>query len=285
MAAFFLLLLPALTISDIEVFVTGQYKGAKSDLRVYYSGSLKDIITDKDKDIFKINDKTLKNAARDYIKKKPNDVFLHGPTPWGDVHSLYKWNPVIRTIIPKSGRVLKISSMHQILKQENYKNNGTEPMLVDIGIHEDVHETVSSSWNPSCDMWPRQNTTYKFVLDIKPDKKYLYDYNGTFGHDYVRNRTVLVGATSQVKVNVDGGESAVATLEVTKTTILVEIEYEVKLTGIVVANYAFRFKGHHFWGLDIESLMVQADRSNRLTCKEVMELNFYITYNPDGEKP
>lgn len=278
MAAFLLLLLPALAIASIDVEFTGQYDGDKSSMKVYYSGSQADVISNEERKTFNLDDAKLKEAVRAYFGKKPDGAYLHSPTPFGDLYSTYNWNQVIRTLVPKSARILKITSEPQIVMQQLFENNSSKPELFNMGIHQDVQETVSSSWSQPQELNIDQDISYGF--DIKPlnrDGKTSFAYTSKYGQDYKKSRTVKVGATSSMNLLLQAGQAAMATLEATRGTMTVEIEYEANLSGVVAVNYDETYKGHKFWALDVRGVMEKGNLSNKMKSKEVIEINFYVT--------
>jgi len=52
------------------------------------------VINDNEANIFNITDKPLKEAVEKYFGKKPNDAYLHSPTPWNDLYKTYNWEQV-----------------------------------------------------------------------------------------------------------------------------------------------------------------------------------------------
>lgn len=276
MAAFLLLLLPALAIASIDVEVTGQYDGKdESSMKVYYSGSQSDIISNEERRTFNVGDQNIKDAVEAYFGKRPDDAYLRGPTPYGDLYSTNDWNQVVRTLVPKSARILKTMSEPQILRRKIFENSNSQPGLFDVGIHQDVEETVSSSWSQSHPMNISQDIAYSFDLAFKLNRQSAFAYTAKYGQNYKKSRTVTVGAPSSINLYLQPGQSAVATLEATKATMLVEIEYEANLSGDVAVNYAKTYKGKNFWALNLRRVMEKGDLSNKMMSKEVIEINFY----------
>ncbi|XP_026324554.1 uncharacterized protein LOC113233615 [Hyposmocoma kahamanoa] len=278
MVAFLLLLLPALAIASIDIEITGQYDGDQPSLKVYYSGSQADVISNEERKVFKLGDEELKNAVRNYFGKMPDSAYLRSPTPWGDLYSTYDWSQVIRTLVPKSARILKITSEPQIVMQQVFENNGSKPELFNMGIYQDVQETVSSSSSHPQELNIGQDISYGF--EIKPlnhNGKTPFSYTSKYGLNYKKSRTVRVGATSSMNLLLQAGQAAMATLEATRVTITLEIEYEANLSGVVAVNYDETYKGHNFWGLDVRGVMEKGNLNNKVRSKEVIEINYYVT--------
>lgn len=278
MAAFLLLLLPALAIASIDVEVTGKYDGDQSALKVYHSGSQADVISNEERNTFNLGDSKLKDAVRAYFGKKPDDAYLRSPTPFGDLYSTNDWSQVIRTLVPKASRILKITTQPQIVKQQVFENNNTKPELFNMGMQQDVREYVSSSWNQPQELNINQDISYGFdIKSLKRNGKSSFEYTSKYGQNYKKSRTVKVGATSSMNVLLQPGQAALATLEATRGTITVEIDYEANLSGAVAVNYDETYKGHNFWALDVKGVMEKGNLSNKMRSKEVIEIDFYAT--------
>lgn len=277
MAALLLLLLPALAIASIDVEVTGSYDGHKPSLKVYYSGNQADVISNEERNSFNLGDATLNDAVRAYFGKKPDSAYVRSPTPWGDLYSTYDWSQVIRTLVPKSARILKITSEPQIVMQKVFENNSSKPELFNVGIYHDVEETVSSSWSQPQELNINEDISYAFDIQSSKGKgKTSFAYTSKYGQNYMKSRTVKVGATSSMNLLLQAGQAAMATLEATRGTIILEIEYEANLSGAVAVNYDETYKGHNFWALDVRGVMEKGNLANKMRSKEVIQIDFYV---------
>lgn len=276
MAAFLLLLLPALAIARIDVEVTGKYDGDQPSMKVYYSGSQADVISNEERKAFNLGDAKLKEAVKAYFGKKPDTAYVRSPTPFGDLYSTYDWSQVIRTLVPKSARILKITSEPQIVMQQMFENNSSKPKLFNMGIQQDVQETVSSSMSQPQGLNINEDISYE--LDIQSSKRNgkALAYTSKYGQNYKKSRSVKVGPTSPMNLLLKAGQAAIATLEATQGTVTVEIEYEANLSGTVAVNYDETYKGHNYWALDVREVMEKGNLMNKMRSKEVIEINFYV---------
>mmetsp|Transcript_5140 Transcript_5140/g.7922 ORF Transcript_5140/g.7922 Transcript_5140/m.7922 type:complete len:82 (+) Transcript_5140:1943-2188(+) len=67
----------------------------------------------------------------------------------------------------------------------------------------------------------------------------------------------------------------------------VQIRYNVTLTGKVAINYNPRYKGHHFWGLNVSGIQNETGKSNHVEIVENLEIGFFsksaiVLTNSDG---
>lgn|SRR6218665_1059525 len=75
------------------------------------TGQLVDIITDSERASFGIgSDDDLKRSVENYFGQRPNDAFLHSPTPWDDLYKRYGWAEVQRVIEPKKAEILEVAT-------------------------------------------------------------------------------------------------------------------------------------------------------------------------------
>jgi len=74
------------------------------------SGSEQHIITDKERTTFGIQDEGLKDAVDKYFGKRPNDAYLHSPTPWDDLYKTYGWPEVQTVLVVQSATIREITS-------------------------------------------------------------------------------------------------------------------------------------------------------------------------------
>lgn len=271
-----LLVLPALVLAKIDVELSGEYKEDNSNLKVYYSGSEVGVISDTERQTFGLNDDNLKSAVRAYFGSRPSDAYLRSPTPWGDLYQSYGWNQVIRTLIPRSGKILKISSQPVMVLRQDFQNNSTKPATFNVGISQAVENTVSSSWSKGGELSVDQEINYGFDIEVvNVGGSTSFSFSSSWGRNTEKSKTVTVGASSALEILLQPGQSVTAQLQATRGTIQIEMEYEASLSGATAVNYADGYRGHHFWSLDVQGVMASAELSNRKISREVIEIDFY----------
>ncbi|XP_049882323.1 spherulin-2A-like [Pectinophora gossypiella] len=275
MAAFLLLLLPALAMARIQVEVSGEYDSNNPNLGVYVSGSESDVISDQERNTFALNDNNLKDAVRAYFGQRPNDAYVRSPTPWGDLYKTYGWSQVLRSLVPRSGRIVKITSEPQIIMKQIFENNSTKPATFNVGISQSVQNTVSSSWQTGHQLSVGQEIKYEFNLGMKFSGTTKFSYTSSWGQSTQKSTSVTIGATSAMQLTLQPGQSVLAELHASRGNIQVEIEYEANLAGATAVNYANTYKGHHFWALDVRAVMSAGGLKNSRLSKETINIGFY----------
>ena len=86
---------------------------------------------------------------------------------------------------------------------------------------------------------------------------------------------MTVGSSQGVSVPLAPGQAVDAEITASRGVMKVRIVYTAYLTGSSAINYGGRFKGHHFWGLDIGSVMSAANLPLTRTFTEDIEIGFY----------
>ncbi|XP_061724971.1 spherulin-2A-like [Cydia pomonella] len=273
---FLLLVLPTLVHACINVEVSGQFENENSDMKVHYSGIQMDIISDQERSSFSLGDNNLKNAVNAYFGRRPDDAFLKSPTPWGDLYRTYNWNQVARTLVPKSGKVLKITSQPLIVMQQVFENNSTMPATFNVGISHTVENRVSSHWTKSGELSVGQEISYG--IDIKVANlggSTTFSYTSAWGIGAEKSEAMTIGATSSMEVLLQPGQSVTTELHATKGTIQIEMEYLASLSGAVAVNYDDVHRGHHYWALPVQAVMSHGGLKNEIMSREIIEIGFY----------
>ncbi|XP_063630712.1 spherulin-2A-like [Cydia splendana] len=273
---YLLLVLPALVHARINVEVSGKFENENSDMKVHYSGSQMDIISDQERDSFSLGDNNLKNAVNAYFGRRPNDAFLKSPTPWGDLYRTYNWNQVARTLVPKSGKVLKITSQPLIVMQQVFENNSTKPATFNVGISHSVENRVSSHWAKSAELSVEQEISYGIDIEVANlGGSTTFSYTSAWGIGAEKSEAVTIGATSSMEVLLQPGQSVTTELHATKGTIQIEMEYLASLSGAVAVNYDDVYRGHHYWALPVQTVMSHGGLKNEIMSREIIEIGFY----------
>ncbi|XP_059047962.1 spherulin-2A-like [Achroia grisella] len=277
MAAYLLLLLPGLALASIDVQVSGKFNADDpSSMKVYTSGNQVGIITDTERNTFGLNDNSLKNAVDAYFGKRPDDAYLRSPTPWGDLYKTYGWDQVTRTLVPRNGKILGISSKPTIVMEQVFENNSSKPAVFNVGISQTVENTVTSSWSKGGDLSIGQEINYGFDIEVaNGGGTTSLSYTSSWGENTEKSESITVGASSAMEITLQPGQAVIAQLQATRGSIQVEVEYDASLAGQSAVNYADTYKGHHFWALGIRSVMSSGGLSNSKVSKEVINIGFY----------
>lgn len=240
------------------------------------SGSIQHIITDTERNTFKLSDDGLKKAVDKYFGKRPNDAYLHSPTPWDDLYKRYGW-PQVQTIVrPTKAEILSITSEPTIVATRIFKNNSSVKGTFNAGIEESVTDTVTSSWSTGGTLTIGQEIEYgiKFLgSGVSGTTSMSYSQSWEVGGTH--EKTTTVGSTSGVTVELNPGESVKSILTASRGVMKVRVTYHATLNGSTAVNYNPKYKDHHFWGLNIDKVMNAANLDNSLKYTEDIEIGYY----------
>ncbi|KAJ2943205.1 hypothetical protein O0L34_g18918 [Tuta absoluta] len=269
-----LFLLPAVTFASIHVNLR---TGADQNIaEVEILGSSVEILPDGERDVWKLNDGQLKDATAAYSGRRPDDVYLKSPTPWGDLYRRKNWRQVQRTLVPRNARILGIRSEPVIVTTREFTNNSSAKATFNAGINQAVDETVSSTWNRGGNLQVAQEIYYKVDFGVgEIGGTTTYAFSSSWGQETSKSQSVTVGSSTGVQVLLEPGQAVVAVLTATRGTMEVEVDYRAKLSGIVVCNYEDPFKGHFFWAYDVNACLSAAGHPRSIDSTETLRIGFY----------
>lgn len=253
--------------------VAGQDESASS---VNASGSVQHIITDEERTTFRLGDKQLKDAVNAYFGKSPNDAYLHSPTPWGDLYKTYSWPQVQMVLVVQSAEILGITSEPVIVKTQEFRNNSSQKGTFNVSISETVNNTTSTNWSTGGTLSIGQKFEYGVsFLGTGAKGETSMSYSQSWGVGGGESKSVTVGSTSGVSVELDPGEAVVAELSASRGVMKVRIRYNAYLIGNTAINYNPTYKGHHFWSLGISGVMSSGGIFNSVKSTEDIEIGYY----------
>ena len=248
----------------------------KETSSIQASGSVSHVITDLEKDTFKIQDYDLKQLVLKYFGKKPNDAYLHSDTPWGDLYKTYNWPQVKVNLVVQKASILGITSEPQIVNTQKFSNNSSVKGNFNVAISQQVNNTSQSSWSSSDKISVGQKISYGIDFlgeGVKGETSLNYEHS--WGQGGSESKSITIGTSSGVNVTLDPGESVLAELSASRGVMKVRIVYNAYLTGSCAVNYNPKYKGHHFFRLGIGSLLSAGHISNSFQVTEDIEIGFF----------
>lgn len=240
------------------------------------SGSIQHVITDEERTSFHVNSTELLNAIQTYFGKKPTDAYLKSPTKWNDLYKTYSWPEVQMVLTVQSAEILSITSEPTIVKSQDFINRSSKSASYSVSISEEVTNTLTSSW--------RMETSLSEGLEISVSASFAgngasattsLSSTQTYGKEHSKSETVTLGSTAGVSIDLEPNEAVRAELTASRGKMKVRITYRASLSGCSAVNYYPTYKGHHFWGLPIASVMEAAKISNSMMATEDIEVGYY----------
>src|SRR6218665_612216 len=246
----------------------------KEESSVSATGENVNIIADSERASFGIgSDDDLKRAVEKYFGKRPNDAYLHSPTPWDDLYKTYGWEQVQRVLRPLKAEIVEITSRPTILASKTLKNESNHTATFITSISEQVTDTVSNAWSNSNKIKFEQSIKYEVgFLGTGGGGETKFGFEKDWGKTNTVSKSTTVGTDSGVSVELKPRESAIVELSASTGTMHVRITYEAYLRGLTAVNYNPKYKDHHFWGLDIGGVIGSA---NKVQIVEDIEVGYY----------
>lgn len=258
----------------IDVSITAGPDGQSSSANV--SGSIQHIISDDERNTFRLNDSQLKEAVNAYFGKRPNDAYLHSPTPWGDLYKTYGWEQVSTVLVGTKAEILALTSEPVIVKTQEFSNQSSQKGTFNVSISEQLSNTTASTWSTGGTLTVGQKISYGVeFLGSGAKGETSMSYSQSWGIGGTQSKTVTVGSTSGVTVDLDPGEAIIAELSASRGTLKVQITYNAYLMGYTAVNYNPTYKDHHFWALPIASVMSAGGINNSVKSTEVLDIGYY----------
>ncbi|WDV46639.1 hypothetical protein PV797_02830 [Clostridiaceae bacterium M8S5] len=257
----------------IDILITAGPDGSAS--KVSATGSVQHVITDDERNTFKLSDSQLKSAVNKYFGKTPDDAYLRSPTPWGDLYKTYSWPQVQMVLVVESAEILGIQSQPVIVKTQEFVNNSSKVGTFDVAISESVENTSTSTWSVGGELSIEQKTSVSidFIGEVSGGASLKYSQSWGIGGSH--SSSVTVGSTSGVTVQLDPGETVIASLSASRGVLKVRLRYNAYLIGYTAVNYSSKYKDHHFWAMPVSDVMASAGISNSVKSTEDIEVGYY----------
>jgi hypothetical protein len=263
-----------ITMAGITVSIVAGADEAHSSVNA--TGSVQHIITDKERTTFGVQDSALKNAVGKYFGKNPNDAFLHSPTPWNDLYKTYGWPEVQAILVVQNAQLTGITSEPVVVATKTFTNQSSKKATFDASISDQVSNTTESTWSTTNTIEVAQKITYNVgFLGTGGGGETSMSYSRQWGEGGSQSKSITVGSSSGVSVELDPGESIEAQLTASRGVMKVRITYKAYLTGSTAINYNPTFKDHHFWALDIGGVMGAAGINNSVQFTEDIEVGYF----------
>lgn len=255
--------------------------------QVSATGYEEHVITDTEAKTFHLTDSELKTAVEKYFGKKPNDAYLHSPTPWGDLYKRYDWDEVMLVLEVIGATIDDVTSEPAIISQETFKNNSDVKATFNASISQSVSDTVSNTWSQTntIQVGSKVNLGVQIPGIGSAGGEMSMSYSYAWGESTTKSTTVTAGSQSGINVELAPGESVDAILSASRGKIKVKVKYKAHLKGYTAVNYNPTYKDHHFWALPINSVMKKANISNELYFTEDIMVDFYAHSTVELKKP
>ncbi|CAG9789997.1 unnamed protein product [Diatraea saccharalis] len=272
-----LLLVVCLKVIDakINIDITAGSKDPK-DVIIKYSGIDLKIVTDHEINIFKINDRNLKEALKKRYGVKPTNVYVKSPTPWGDLYKKNNWEQVTRALTIKSARIKNLSLTPVIVTSNDFENYSNKTIKVNTGISQAVENSVTTSWSRTNEITVNSEVEYGInVIFEKATARMGISYTANWGKSEEKSETVTIGSSTSMETELAPRQAVTSVLSANRGNMEIEVIYKAILKGNVAVNYRRKVNGHHFWGPTIQDVMTNGNLNNEKTSVQIIKIGFY----------
>ena len=126
----------------VTAFLSKYINGATS-----LSGQLVRGTTFADQNSFKISNQVLMDLiGRSFGGRKPNDIYLKDPTPWGNTFAQYGWTPLTTTLRPVNFVLLGQQQKSAVLVTDSFTNRSPSVTTWNVSLTKQVQNESSSAW-------------------------------------------------------------------------------------------------------------------------------------------
>lgn len=240
-----------------------------------YEGAYVQELTDFEIQRFNITDDNLKNAATKYLGRRPDNIFIRNPTPNSDIFKKYKWKEVSRIIKIANVKMIKRKERSVNILTHNIINNSSKEKVLDTDILQRVKNKVKTTWI---------NGNFDAYHDIKGHFKVNFkdstvEFNLRWGEDVFKENSVEIGTKNGGRVKLKPGASVTSKLIASRVQVRLQIDYEVRLGGVVVTTFRRKYGKHYFWSIPTENVLLYGDIDPVIRARQYVDLDYYCDSN------
>nr|XP_021195732.2 uncharacterized protein LOC110380165 [Helicoverpa armigera] len=265
-----LFLLPLQADARITINVTISSDETDMKVNISYKGNHDKVVTDEELKLFNITYPRLNKGLRVELGKVPNDVFLKNPTPYGDLFEKFHWEPMKRRLTVKKTKILDIITEDVVLGSHEYINKATTSIKSKRTMNTTVINQFSSTWSKTGLPDSEILTNYTMIFDYGN-----HTYVNKWRNESTKAAKMTIGVTKEGLITIKPKTTVVTKLIASKTIVLVELLYEAKLVGSIIANYAEVYGKYHFWAPSVKSIMKAGNMTNEVLTTEILEIRCF----------
>jgi len=241
------------------------------------AGSARHLIKDDEIPKFGLHPSSLSQAVGKHYGRVPGlgDVHVKKPA-FHDVYNKYGWPEVHVKLNPIEAEVVSVDIKPVAMAEKVFSNDSSGKMVCKGSVFTKASTTVSRSTSNTIGISFEAGITVKGSIcgvGTEMNAKFGWNSSTTSSESNMQDRTI--GSENNVEVELGPGESKVAKLVVNQGTMVVKVTYRCELEGSVAVNYNPTHKGHHFWGLDVNSVLNSGGLPTSFVIEDDLEIGFY----------
>ena len=169
-----------------------------------------------------------------------------------------------------------------VVKSQTFTNDSSHRATFNVGISETVTDTTSTNWNTGGTLTIGQAISYEVgFLGTGGGGETSATYSGSWGEGGQKSKSVTLGSSSGVNIDLNPGQSVVVQLTASRGVMKVRIRYKAYLVGSTAVNYKHKYKDHYYWALGIGGVMSAGGNSNSVVSTEDIEIEYYSSSKID----
>lgn len=220
----------------------------------------------------------------------PDEMWYTQPanSRWGDLYADFpQILPVTATLSVQSATIREITSNPQIINRQTFTNTSTKGALFDCGVTMEVENTTETSWSSTVTYDITQTISYELsFMGAGAEGETSFSVSQEFGEGGSQSNSVTLGQSTGLSVFLEPGESVVAELTGSQGTMIIDVVYQVTLTGGLFGTFDSPYAwpnpppncggSHYIWMLgDVNSMLYGAGASQVATVNETISVGFF----------
>ena len=235
------------------------------------------VITDQEASVFRIgNESILKDISENYIGKRPNSVYMRSDSSSSDIYESHGWQQVVSTLKVKNASIKGVSLKPIIIDTKTLSNKSSHRATFNAGISSEVSNTVETNWSSTHSLSFSHTINYGIQHNgIRIGGESAFNYIGTWGKGGMQSKTITIGSTTGVTVDLNPGETVTAELIANKGTMDILVNYDASLEGNLALNYYFSYNGYHHWSVPIKDALIKSGMETSKQITEEIQIGYY----------
>lgn len=196
-----------------------------------------------------------------------------------------KWSHVKRILYPIKAEVVSIRSEPVIVSIQTFSNHFSHTATYKAGISSEIKNSITSSWFDSQSLTRGSQISYGINFKVPGSNgselsagistSDSLSFTTNWGVTSFEEKATTVASSSEVSVELDPGQEAVAALTATKGSMEVQIDYVASLKGDVAAKFSYPQRGRYYWRVDINTLLSAIDMPIHIFSRQILKIGYY----------
>lgn len=251
------------------------------------SGSYQEVISDSNAALFGLgDDSTNKDMVNKYFGARPDDLYLHSPTPWDDLYSRYNWPQVQTNLQFVSATVSSFDDQLEAVNTAHLVNTSKKAGTFHATSSKTVQNTTTSSWSVNNSFTIGQKFEYGVsFLGAGGKGESSLSYTHSWGEGGSESTSVTMGNSVGVDVELQPGEAVDVVVMAYAGSMTIDVVYNATLSGWLAINYGDKYNGSHFWGLDVNNVLAANGKPTTIQITQTIKVSYYTSSYVEQRDP